>query len=51
MENYEQKYKKALEIAKVVNPGTKDYNIVTTIFPELKESNDERIKKKNSWTT
>lgn len=42
--DYEQKYKEALERARVVNPGTKDYNIVTTIFPELKESEDERIK-------
>jgi len=43
--DYEQKYKEALSRAKVVNPGTKDYNIVTAIFPELKESNDERIRK------
>lgn len=43
--NYEQKYKEALARARVINPGTKDYNIVTTIFPELKESEDERIRK------
>lgn len=43
--NYEQKYKEALSRAKVVNPGTKDYNIVTAIFPELKESEDELIRK------
>ena len=43
--NYEQKYKEALARARVVNPGTEDYNIVTAIFPELKESEDERISK------
>ena len=43
--DYEQKYKEALSRARVVNPGTKDYNIVTAIFPELKEDEDERIKK------
>ena len=42
--DYEQKYKEALSRARVVNPGTKDYNIVTTIFPELKKSDDERIR-------
>jgi hypothetical protein len=43
--NYEQRYKEALARARVVNPGTEDYNIVTAIFPELKESEDERIRK------
>ena len=44
MEDYKQKYEEALARARVVNPGTKDYNIVTTIFPELKKSEDELIR-------
>ena len=45
MEDYKEKYEQALERAKVVNPGTTDYNIVTEIFPELKESKDEKLSK------
>lgn len=45
MKDYKKKYEQAIERAKAVNPGTTDYNIVTKIFPELKESDDERIRK------
>lgn len=41
--DYEKAYKEALERAKVINPGTANYNIVTCIFPELKESKDEKM--------
>ena len=44
-EDYKKKYEEALERAKVINSGTNNYNIVTEIFPELKESEDERIRK------
>ena len=50
MENYEQKYKDALERARMLNNG-KDVDVeagTTTceyIFPELKESEDEKIRK------
>ena len=37
-------YDDAISRAKVVNKGTLDYNIVAEIFPELKESEDERIR-------
>lgn len=44
MENFEEKYKKALEKAKVYhNDYTKD--IMEDIFPELRESEDEKIRK------
>lgn len=48
--NYEEKYKAALERARALNDG-KDVDVeagTTTceyIFPELKEDNDERIRK------
>ena len=45
--NYEQKYKKALERAKQFseNPLLEDSgNVVEYIFPELKESEDEKIR-------
>lgn len=50
MENYEQKYKEALEIARKINSGEgvaapKGWSMLEVIFPELKESEDERIKK------
>lgn len=49
MENYEQKYKQALEIAKeclqdcTITTIARDY--ILEIFPELKESEDEQSKK------
>ena len=45
--NYEQKYKEALERARVYHTGgsTLDAHITEVIFPELKESEDERIRK------
>jgi hypothetical protein len=49
MNNYEQKYKKALEAVKFlqeVNPSDEGIqNWVKDNFPELKESEDERIRK------
>lgn len=45
MEDYKKKYEDALERAKVINPGTADYEVAVKIFPELKESEDERIRK------
>lgn len=50
MENYEQKYKEALETARKINSGEgvaapEGWSIPEVIFPELKESNDERIRK------
>lgn len=42
--DYKQKYDQALERAKAINPGTADYEVAVKIFPELKESEDERIK-------
>lgn len=45
MEDYKKKYEDALERAKVINPGTADYEVALKIFPELKESKDERIRK------
>ena len=50
MENYEQKYKKALEIAREIynrQDATDGGKIILeSMFPELKESEDERIRKK-----
>ena len=45
--NYEQKYKEALERARVYHTGgsTIDAHITEVIFPELKESDDEKIRK------
>lgn len=40
--DYKKKYEDAIKRAKVINPGSKNYNIVTAIFPELKESKDDR---------
>jgi hypothetical protein len=45
MEDYKKKYEDAFERAKVINPGTADYEVAVKIFPELKESEDERIRK------
>ena len=49
MDNYEQKYKKALEAVKFlqeVNPSDEGIqNWVKDNFPELKESEDERMRK------
>ena len=50
MENYEEKYKEALETARKINSGEgvaapKGWNALEVIFPELKESEDERIRK------
>lgn len=42
--DYKKKYEDALKRAKIVNSGTADYNIVTQIFPELKESEDDMIR-------
>ena len=57
MDNYEQKYKKALEAVKFlqeVNPSDEGIqNWVKDNFPELKETEDERIRKefcKDIWT-
>jgi hypothetical protein len=48
--NYEQKYKQALETARKINNGEgvaapEDWNMLEVIFPELKESESERIRK------
>ena len=48
--DYKQKYEEALERARKINSGEgvaapSDYTICETIFPELKESDDERIRK------
>ena len=48
--DYEQKYKKALETARKINSGEgvaapPDWTICEVIFPELKESVDEKIRK------
>lgn len=45
MEDYKKKYEDALERAKVINPGTADYEVAVNIFPELKENKDERVRK------
>lgn len=50
MEDYKKKYELALERARKINCGDgvaapSDYTICETIFPELKESDDERIRK------
>ena len=45
MENYKEKYEQALERAKVINPGTADYEVAVKIFPELIEIEDEKIRK------
>ena len=39
MENYEQKYKEALERAKEINneQRAQPFNVMTRVFPELKE--------------
>lgn len=42
--DYKKKYEQALERAKVINPGTADYEVAVKIFPELKENEDERIR-------
>lgn len=39
--DYKQKYEEALERAKVINPGTADYEVAVKIFPELKKSEDD----------
>lgn len=41
--DYKEKYEQALERAKVINPGTADYEVAVKIFPELKKSEDEEI--------
>ena len=45
--NYEQKYKEALERARVYHTGgsISDAHITEVIFPELKENEDDRIRK------
>ena len=45
--NYEQKYKEALERARMYHTGGSicDAHMAEVIFPELKESEDERIRK------
>ena len=45
--NYEKKYKEALRKARVYHTGgsINDTHITEVIFPELKESDDERIRK------
>ena len=47
--NYEEKYKKALEKAKALYGSSEPMSgcsvILETIFPELKESEDEKIRK------
>ena len=45
MENYKEKYEQALERAKVINPGTADYEVAVKIFPELMKNEDEKIRK------
>lgn len=42
--DYKEKYEDALNRAKIINPGTADYEVAVKIFPEL-ESEGERIKK------
>lgn len=44
--DYKEKYEQALERAKVINPETADYEVAVKIFPELKESDDEKIRKR-----
>jgi hypothetical protein len=48
--DYERKYKEALERAKEIiecskNPGSKEVRMVLSFFPELRENEDERIRK------
>ena len=45
--DYEQKYKEALETAKAFYRENKDFNasFLHNIFPELRENNDEKIRK------
>ena len=46
--NYEKKYKEALERAKnyySTTDSVADTELIELIFPELKESEDERIRK------
>ena len=47
--NYEEKYKQALERARDLmtnqNPPAFDKHLIETVFPELAESEDERIRK------
>ena len=48
--NYEQKYKEALERARKINSGEgvathPDWSVCEVIFPELREVEDERIRK------
>lgn len=45
--NYEQKYKNALKWARLVKDGRIGFDItaVEKVFPELKESEDERIRR------
>ena len=47
IEQKAQRYDEALEIAKEINNECKahPFNVMTKVFPELKESEDERIKK------
>lgn len=45
--NYEKAYKEAIEIAREINneQQAQPFNIMTRVFPELKESEDEKIRK------
>jgi len=43
--NYEQKYKEALERAKELKNHIEGIDLMSKIFPELKESEDEKIRK------
>jgi hypothetical protein len=47
--NYEEKYKDALKraeaVIKIAQNQKEVYDCITTIFPELKESEDEKIRK------
>ena len=47
--DYEKKYKEALERARDLmikqNPPAFDKDLISLVFPELKESEDERIRK------
>ena len=48
MDNYEQKYKEALERAKQIHLQHKAqcFDVMAEVFPELKESEDEKIREK-----
>ena len=43
--DYKQKYEQALERAKIINPGTADYEVAVKIFPEIEENEDEKMRK------